>query len=48
MIDLSPEAVTFLMMGGILLGVMTGFPLAFVVGSAMPGTSAVETSCPPE
>ncbi len=33
MIDLSPEVVTAIMMGGILVGVLTGFPLAFVVGS---------------
>lgn len=33
MINLSPEIVTIIMMGGILLGVMTGFPLALVVGS---------------
>jgi len=33
LIDLSPEVVTAIMMGGILVGVLTGFPLAFVVGS---------------
>lgn len=32
MIDLSPELVTILMMGGILLGVLTGFPLAIPIG----------------
>jgi len=33
LIDLSPEIITFLMIAGIIVGVMTGFPLAFVVGS---------------
>jgi len=33
LIDLSAEAITALMIGGIFLGVLTGFPLAFVVGS---------------
>ena len=33
MIELSPELITIIMLGGILLGVMTGFPLALVVGS---------------
>ena len=33
MIELSPEVITAIMIGGILLGVLTGFPLAFVVGS---------------
>jgi len=33
MIDLSPEMVTAIMIGGVLLGVMTGFPLAFIVGA---------------
>lgn len=33
MIDLSPEVVTVIMMGGIFFGVLTGFPLALVVGS---------------
>jgi len=33
MIDLSPEMVTALMIGGVLIGVLTGFPLAFIVGA---------------
>jgi tripartite ATP-independent transporter DctM subunit len=33
LIDLSVEAITAIMIGGIFLGVLTGFPLAFVVGS---------------
>jgi hypothetical protein len=33
LIDMSVEAITFLMVAGIIVGVMTGFPLAFVVGS---------------
>ena len=33
MIDLSPEIITIIMLGGILVGVMTGFPLGLVVGS---------------
>jgi tripartite ATP-independent transporter DctM subunit len=33
LIDLSPEVVTVIMMGGIFFGVLTGFPLALVVGS---------------
>ena len=33
MIELSPEIITMIMLGGIFLGVMTGFPLALVVGS---------------
>lgn len=33
MISLSPEALTAVMIGGIFVGVLTGFPLAFVVGS---------------
>lgn len=32
MIQLSPEAVTILFFGGILLGVLTGYPLAIVLG----------------
>ena len=32
MIDLSPEILALLMLGGILVGVMTGFPLAMVIG----------------
>lgn len=32
MIELSPEVVTIIMMGGLLVGVFTGYPLAFVVG----------------
>jgi len=34
MIELSPEAITLLMLGVICLGVMSGFPLAFVIGAA--------------
>ncbi|MCK4723295.1 MAG: TRAP transporter large permease subunit, partial [Dehalococcoidia bacterium] len=33
MIELSPEVITVLMMGGIFFGVLTGFPLGLVVGS---------------
>jgi tripartite ATP-independent transporter DctM subunit len=33
LIDLSPEAITAIMIAGIFIGVLTGFPLAFVVGS---------------
>jgi len=33
MIELSPEIITAIMIGGVLLGVMTGFPLGAVVGS---------------
>ncbi len=33
MIELSPELVTILMLGGVLFLVMTGFPIAFVIGS---------------
>jgi len=33
MIDLSPEMVTGIMMGGVLIGVLTGFPLGFIVGA---------------
>jgi len=33
LIDLSVEAITAIMIGGIFVGVLTGFPLAFVVGS---------------
>jgi len=33
LIDLSAEMITLLMVSGIIVGVMTGFPLAFVVGS---------------
>ena len=32
MIDLSPEVLTLLMLGGVLAGVMTGFPLALMIG----------------
>jgi len=32
MIDISPELVTIIMMGGILVGVLLGYPLAIVVG----------------
>ncbi|MFQ6122448.1 MAG: TRAP transporter large permease subunit [Dehalococcoidales bacterium] len=33
MLDLSPEIITIIMLGGILLLVMTGYPIALVVGS---------------
>lgn len=33
MIDLSPELVTIIMMGGVLVGVLTGYPLGFIVGA---------------
>ena len=33
MIDLSPEMVTALMMGGVFIGVLTGYPLGFIVGA---------------
>jgi len=33
MIELSPEIITILMLGGLLLGVLTGFPLAIVIGA---------------
>ncbi|GAI09921.1 unnamed protein product, partial [marine sediment metagenome] len=33
MIELSPEITTIIMLGGILLAVSTGFPLALAVGS---------------
>ena len=33
MIDLSPEMVTILMLGGVFIGVLTGFPLGFIVGA---------------
>jgi len=33
MIELSPEIITILMMGGILVGVLTGYPLAIVIGA---------------
>ena len=32
MIDISPELITFIMLGGILVGVLFGYPLAIVVG----------------
>jgi len=32
MIDLSPEMVTAIMIGGVFIGVLTGFPLGFIVG----------------
>lgn len=32
MIDISPEAVALIMLGGVLLGVLTGFPLAIPIG----------------
>jgi len=33
MIELSPEIITILMFGGLLIGVLTGFPLAIVIGA---------------
>ncbi|MFQ5997462.1 MAG: TRAP transporter large permease subunit, partial [Dehalococcoidales bacterium] len=33
MINLSPEILTALMLGGIVLGVLTGFPVGFVIGA---------------
>lgn len=33
MIDLSPELITFLMLGGVFFFVLTGFPIAFIIGS---------------
>jgi tripartite ATP-independent transporter DctM subunit len=33
MIELSPEILTILMLGGLLIGVLTGFPLAIVIGA---------------
>ncbi len=33
MIELSPELITILMLGGLLVGVLTGFPVAFVIGA---------------
>jgi len=32
MIDLSPELITVLMLGGVFVGLMTGYPLALVIG----------------
>jgi tripartite ATP-independent transporter DctM subunit len=33
MVDLSPELVTILMLGGVFVGVLTGYPLAIVIGA---------------
>ncbi|MGB2814774.1 MAG: TRAP transporter large permease subunit [Dehalococcoidales bacterium] len=33
MTELSPEFLTFLMMGGVLVGVLTGFPIGIVIGA---------------
>jgi len=33
MIELSPETITIVMMGGVLVGVLTGYPLAIVIGA---------------
>ena len=33
MIDLSPQLVTAIMMGGVFIGVLTGYPLGFIVGA---------------
>ena len=33
MVDISPELIAALMLGGIFIGVLTGFPLAIVIGS---------------
>ena len=32
MINLSPEVIALIMLGGLILGVLTGYPLAFVIG----------------
>jgi len=32
MVDISPELIAILMLGGVLVGVMTGYPLAIVIG----------------
>ena len=49
MINVSPEVVTIMMLGGVLLGVLTGFPVALMVGSValitgylLLGPSAIE------
>ncbi|MEE8319001.1 MAG: TRAP transporter large permease subunit, partial [Dehalococcoidales bacterium] len=33
MIELSPQVLTAIMMGGVFLGVLTGYPLGFIVGA---------------
>jgi len=33
MIEISPEVITVMMLGGVLVGVLTGFPLAIVIGA---------------
>ena len=33
MIEISPEILTIIMLGGILVGVLTGYTLAFVIGT---------------
>jgi tripartite ATP-independent transporter DctM subunit len=33
MVDLSPEILTIIMLGGVFVGVLTGFPLAIIVGA---------------
>ena len=33
MIDMSPQLVTAIMMGGVFIGVLTGYPLGFIVGA---------------
>jgi len=33
MIEISPEIITWIMLGGILVGVLTGYPLAIVIGA---------------
>ena len=49
MTELSPEIITLIMMGGIFLGIFTGYPIAFVfgtvgliVGSAVWGLQAID------
>ncbi|MGB9686609.1 MAG: TRAP transporter large permease [Rectinema subterraneum] len=38
MIELSAEAITFLMLGGLFVLILTGYPIAFVIGSVAMGT----------
>ncbi len=33
MVDLNPELLTIIMLGGVFVGVLTGFPLAIIVGA---------------
>jgi len=41
MINLSPELATALMMGGILIGLLTGFPVAFIFGTIGIGVGVI-------